>query len=528
MLARAQECAAPRRDLWIAAASLIAGTAVWATHFMAMLAYEGGYPIAYDLAITSLSVLVSVLASWASFTLAFRWTGAVATMSSGVAFGIGIALMHFVGMGALDSPGHLTYSTSMIILAVMLSAGFGALSMLAVRQLSGWIKIIAGTVLISLTVCALHFTAMAGLVLVPDPTVVSNRLLLIDRAALAAVVAAVSSVIVLLGCAAAIIDRLLTDVRGLADASLEGLFIVHRGLVLEVNESALALTGLERGDMLGRHINEIVAVPARHLEQPAVLSGAIGTLSPLTGRKTEVEVFLREIEYRGRPCCVMVLRDMTERRRAERLVDHMARHDPLTDLLNRREFDRHLAKLTATEKSLALVCLDLDNFKLVNDIGGHAAGDDILRRVAGILRAAVTESGLLFRLGGDEFAVIQTGQMQPLAARELAKKVLTDIEALSASLELSDFGASAGVALLPSTGIEAETLHYRADTALYWAKDAGRGQVRFFEDQLSSLNEFQKAAKRIPGVSKAPAGSETRASNPPTTIASAKAGIVGI
>lgn len=495
MLSRAQECVPPRRELWVAAASLIAGTAVWATHFMAMLAYEGGYPVAYDVAVTSLSVIVSVLAAWGSFSVVLRWTSALAAVFSGVEFGIGISLMHLVGMSALDTPGYLTYSPPMIILAVMLAAVFGALSMLAMRQFSGRIRIISGTLLISLTVCVLHFTSMAGLILIPDTAVVSNRLLLIDRATLAAVVASVSTVIVLLGCAAAIIDRLLTDVQGLADASLEALFILHQGRVLQVNERATALTGLGRSDMLGRHIDQIVARPAGHLQQAEVSLSEIGRLSPLTGRKTEVEIFLREIEYRGRLCCVTVLRDMTERRRAERVIDHMARHDPLTDLLNRREFDRHLGALVSTEESLALLCLDLDNFKLVNDIGGHAAGDDILRRVANILQTSSTEGSLVFRLGGDEFAIIQIGHAQPSSVRQLAKKVLKDIEALSASLGLSYFGASVGVALLPHTGTDAEAIHCRADAALYAAKDAGRGQVRFFDNHASSSSESQRARK---------------------------------
>ena len=493
MLSHAEECGRDRRRFWIVAASAVAGTGVWATHFMAMLAYDGGYPVAYDGTITVLSILVSVLSACGSFFMAFRWTNAWAVAASGVAFGLGVALMHFVGMSALDSPGHLSYSASLIALAVAVSAALGGLSLLAMRRTVGWMRIVTGTALTSLTVCTLHFTSMAGLTLVPDPTIVSQRLLLIDRAALAAVVASVSGAIVLFGCLAAIMDRLLTDVRGLADASLEALFITHQDRVLEVNESAAALTGLDRGDILGRHIREIVVRSAEHLKEAGRALGVIGVLSPLTGRQTEVEIFVREIEYRGRPCCVVVLRDLTERRRAERVIDHMARHDPLTDLLNRREFDRHLKALTlGGDRSVSLLCLDLDNFKLVNDMGGHAAGDEILRNVAAILQAATVESDLVFRLGGDEFAIIQIGQIQPQSARDLAEKILNDIASMSASFGLNYFGASVGIALLPGGIMEAETLHSRADAALYSAKDAGRGQIRFFETHIHMPGKLRK------------------------------------
>jgi diguanylate cyclase (GGDEF)-like protein/PAS domain S-box-containing protein len=367
-----------------------------------------------------------------------------------------------------------------------------------VRQLQGGARTIVGAVLISLTVCTLHFTSMAGLVLVPDPTVSSQRLLVIDRAALAAVVAVASSAIVLFGSAAAVVDRLLTDVRGLADASLEGLFILYQDKICEVNEMATVLTGLARGDLIGLKIDELVVPTSDH----ALMHGAaIGALSPLTGRKAEVEMFVRDIEYRGRPCSVAVLRDITERRRTERVISHMARHDPLTDLLNRREFDRNLNALcSAPDKSLALLCLDLDNFKLVNDIGGHAAGDEILRKVAAILRQSSCGGDLAFRLGGDEFAILETGKAQPTSSLVLAEQVLKEIQTLSTSLGFSYFGSSIGIAVLPVNPIEGEALHSRADSALYAAKEAGRGQVKVFDNTGTTNESIGLSLPKIRGL----------------------------
>lgn len=496
MLSRALECTGARQRLWTAAAGAVAGTSIWATHFMAMLAFDGGYPVAYDVANTTLSIVVAVLCAWGAFSLAVRSTKTFQTAASGAAFGSGIAAMHFVGMSALDSPAHFAYSTHVIFIAVALCLTLGAASLLAVRWLLGWARVTLGGALITLSVCTLHFTSMAGLNLIPDPAIVSQRLLLMDRAALAAVVAAVSGAIVLVGCAAALMDRLLTDVRGLANASLEALLILSRGRILEVNDQAIALTGLHRSDLLRRDINHVVVRTAKKLQDVGTLQGESGVLLPLSGRHVEVEIFSRQIEFRGRPCTALVLRDITERRRAERAIEHMARHDPLTDLLNRREFDRHLSELISREgESLALLCLDLDNFKLVNDIGGHAAGDEILRKVAEILKAAANNSPV-FRLGGDEFALIQSGRLQPGAARQYAEKVLEDIEALSASLSVSYFGASIGIVVCKSGKISAEALHSRADAALYAAKEAGRGQLRFFDLTPHPFDESPRHANR--------------------------------
>jgi diguanylate cyclase (GGDEF)-like protein len=483
MLARAQECVRKRRGLWTALAGLVAGTSVWATHFMAMLAYDGGFSIAYDVPLTAMSIVVSVFGAWLSFSAALRARKLLAVATGGCAFGLGVALMHFIGMSALHTPGRLEYSEGAIVLAGSFCMVFGALSLVAVRRLGGSTRIVAGTILVSLTVCTLHFTAMVGLTVVPDPAIFPHSLFLIDRAALAAVVAAVSCAIVLSGCAAAVVDRVLTDVQGLANASLEGLLIVHEDRIVEVNESALALTKLVRRDLVGRKIDEIFSLASGGL-QPlrSALGGSIGVLTTFAGEQTEVELFAKDIEYRGRHCAVLVARDMTERRKSERLIERMARHDPLTDLLNRREFDTHLGELiTRYGSQLALLCLDLDNFKSVNDAGGHAAGDALLRDVSKLFLLVTGDQGLVFRLGGDEFAVVQFGKPQPQTAQQLAERILAGIESVNRSLDLSDFGVSIGIAVA-SGKATADALHSQADAALYAAKNAGKCTVRLYGD----------------------------------------------
>src|SRR5215217_1237072 len=444
MLTRAQECARDQQRIWIAAAAATGGTSIWATHFIAMLAYDGGFPISYDAGITALSILIAMGMCWVAFTAAFRWPRPVGVIGAGCLFGLGIAAMHFTGMLAVSAAARLNYAPGPVVVALGSSFFFGSLSLLAVRFLTGYRRILAGTVLVTTTVCALHFTSMGAVTFVPDPLVVARSLFPIDHPVLAAIVAAVSSAIVLLGGAAALMDRYLTDVRGLADAAMEGLLFVQDGRIVEANQSLIRLHGGNAADLRGREISEILPHQPTAIFETAT---RFGELVKTDGSCVDVELLSRELEYRGRQSLVYVVRDLTERRRSERMIDHLARHDPLTGLANRREFDlclvQLLGKRALEDQQVALLCLDLDNFKTVNDTRGHAAGDAVLRKVADVLKDAAGPNDFVARLGGDEFAIVQRGQQQPRTARALAETVIARIGALTQSdPALPAFGTS--------------------------------------------------------------------------------------
>jgi diguanylate cyclase (GGDEF)-like protein len=177
--------------------------------------------------------------------------------------------------------------------------------------------------------------------------------------------------------------------------------------------------------------------------------------------------------------------DVTEYRRIEARMAHMSRHDSLTDLPNRASLrvrlDEAIAKAGDNE-SVALVNLDLDSFKEINDTLGHHAGDALLRQVAERLRACVGDVDTIARPVGDEFSIVQIAADQPLAATSLATRI---IEALDAPFEYEGqpvmLGGSLGIAVSPGDGNEADVLLRNADIALHRAKAEGRGTYRFFE-----------------------------------------------
>lgn len=182
--------------------------------------------------------------------------------------------------------------------------------------------------------------------------------------------------------------------------------------------------------------------------------------------------------------------DITERRRAEEQISHMARHDSLTDLPNRvllRERIEQALKRVRRGGRLAVLYLDLDHFKTVNDTLGHHIGDELLKSVAERLRAIVRSSDTVARMGGDEFVVVQTEAERPNETAILAQRIC---ESLRAPFDLNGnvvvVQASVGIAMAPDDGVEPNELLKNADIALYGIKSDGRGSYRFFEPEMDA------------------------------------------
>jgi diguanylate cyclase (GGDEF)-like protein/PAS domain S-box-containing protein len=196
-----------------------------------------------------------------------------------------------------------------------------------------------------------------------------------------------------------------------------------------------------------------------------------------------------------------VMEDITERKRAEAEIVHLARHDVLTGLANRAEFNERLTEAAQRVKrrgaAIAVMMLDLDKFKAVNDTLGHPAGDLLLIEVGRRLQTTIRETDLLARLGGDEFAIIQQGASnQHESAIALALRI---IDAISAPFDLdgheASVGISIGIAMAPEHGSDPEELLKSADLALYDAKANGRNDFRIYDTDLLKIAHTQQSAE---------------------------------
>jgi diguanylate cyclase (GGDEF)-like protein len=202
------------------------------------------------------------------------------------------------------------------------------------------------------------------------------------------------------------------------------------------------------------------------------------------------------VSRRADGSCVALHEDVTEQRRAQERISYLARHDLLTGLPNRgvlrEEIERALAGARRGD-TVALLCLDLDRFKPVNDTYGHATGDALLKQVALRLRECVRETDIVARLGGDEFAVVQRTGEQPAGSTRLAQRI---IDVLGRPFEVDGhvvhIGTSVGIALAPHDGTDPETLQRNADLALYGAKSEGRNALSYFEPAMNARIESRR------------------------------------
>ena len=479
---RARECGTQRRRAWRIAAAIVGGLGFWATHFIAMLGHQGAAQLIYAPGLTLFSAWVMVAALWCAFSLRDRMSGHGGTMAIGILSGLGIAAMHFIGMAALHTVVPITYDMATLVPVILGSTGLMVAGCWVFGRQSGPRQIVWPTVLTTLGVAVLHFGAMLG-TRFPHP--MAHVLIPGGHPMMIGGVALVGFFVVLGVVAIASVDRMLTDLRGLAAAALEGLVIVQDDRIIEANAIFAALVGQAVDDLRGTSPDRwLTALDGKALreDRPAPFEAEIA------GGDRLCEVAVRMVEYRGRRSEVLAVRDLTESRRAREKIAYLARHDALTGLANRASLREALVEAerrTAAGEQVALLAIDLDRFKAINDLFGHAAGDEVLCQVAGILRAAAAPGDPVVRMGGDEFMILQWGQPQPQGAQALAGRIMDSFaEQMDVTRNPLAVRASIGVALMPDDATVGETLCHHADLALYRAKDAGRGTCCFFDGDM--------------------------------------------
>jgi diguanylate cyclase (GGDEF)-like protein/PAS domain S-box-containing protein len=320
-------------------------------------------------------------------------------------------------------------------------------------------------------------------------------------------------------------ERQLEDTRNFLDAVIEN---VPSAIVVKnardysyalINRAAEQFYGVPRGEMIGRTAADFFAPETAakiaghdryvvehrrklHLdEHPIELKSndrriAVTTRLPILGEGGEPRYLLT------------VTQDVTEKKRAEARIERLAHYDSLTDLPNRAAFNACFASVleraARSDESFAVLSVDLDRFKEINDVFGHSAGDRLLR-VIGERLSATLEGAFLARVGGDEFAVIVTESPVPTHAARLAERLLA---AVADDFEIEGHrirvGLSIGIALYPIDGIDEVSLIGNADAALYRAKAEGRGSIRFFEadmdhrlrERRALLHDLRSAVER--------------------------------
>jgi diguanylate cyclase (GGDEF)-like protein/PAS domain S-box-containing protein len=484
------------RNIWLAVATISTGSGIWATHFIAMLAFTPGIPNGYNIILTIISLFAAILLTGVGLFIAINPARPAAAWLGGAIVGGGIAVMHYTGMAAFEIAGIVLWDKPLVAVSIILGALIGAASLPAALRGNSVRWKFLGSLLLTLAIVSHHFTAMGAVSIIPDPTISISHLALANGW-LASGVAVASFTIIVLALGGVWLDirerrrsKLESNrMQSLADAAVEGLVLTNCDRIVTVNDSFTRMTGSQLENLTGNNLT--ICFPDVHLLTKMISSAdqPIETeLQHHDGSLLPVEVIIRPVDYGGRPHHVIAVRDLRARKEAEQHIRYLAHHDALTSLPNRSHFnarlDQEISLAKTHKEKLAIICLDLDRFKEVNDLFGHAAGDKVLQAVASRATAILGERHMMARLGGDEFAILVPQLTNPSAAGRLAEKILEVLRQRQLSSDVEEIPCSIGIALYPDDATDRHALLTHADTALYRAKTEGRATFRFFEAKM--------------------------------------------
>jgi diguanylate cyclase (GGDEF)-like protein len=500
------------RVRWIWLDAVAAGCGIWATHFIAMLAYDSGHIAGYNVGITLLSLVLAIVTVACGLRIALHDGHRFLIPLGGAVAGLGVAAMHYTGMAALEVPARISWSLDLVAVSVVLGCALAGLALWVAVRSEDMRTTAVASILFTVAIVSHHFTAMGAITLIPDPTRGAGGVS-ISPAMLSFLTALASVAILLISLVAALLDRRtkrqLLRQKVLLDTALEnmsqGLCMFDAdGRIMLANERYSALMGLDTGPHDGESLVSILERQKAAGQWMGDAAQYVGDLvREIKAGHTVTRVITRlnrAIRVVHQPMTrggwVATFEDITEWEAAQQQIFHMARHDALTNLPNRALFREQLERalhLAKRDDQLAVFCLDLDHFKEINDSLGHPVGDALLKEVARRLSASVSQDDTVARLGGDEFAVVLFRHGAAAAISALAGQLIEDITApYDVGGHHLVIGLSIGVALAPNDGNNPDELLKNADLALYRAKADGRGTYRFFEAGMDARAQARR------------------------------------
>jgi diguanylate cyclase (GGDEF)-like protein/PAS domain S-box-containing protein len=472
------------RPVWLVAGACVAGGGIWSAHFIAMLGFHPAATVSYDTTLTLVSAAVAIALAGAAipFLLSSRFDR---VLSGGVILGAAIGAMHFTGMAALVFSGTISWDPRWVVLSLGCGIGLASASALLAcnNERRGSRMTAAG--LFGAAICTLHFIAMRAAVLNTDPTAQSSNGTF-SETLLGLSVAFSTSLIVVLSLILVVFDRRANracadarHARSIMETVRTGLLVCEDNIVIEANRTFAQLVGVEQAAITGRPLADFVATPfPTGDDQHRRMAESEALLTTTDGTQLAVGLTATAIRSGKVPRLLIEVRDIRLQKQEQERIAHLANHDMLTGLPNRRLFELELQRAVEnaarSDHGFALLWIDLDHFKAVNDLYGHAVGDDVLRTVADRFRSALGEPHLVARIGGDEFVVLT-----PTDPAAVAQWLLDAMTApISTKGREVNVGLSIGLANYPRDAASVDALLHLADCALYDAKKAGRGRWR--------------------------------------------------
>jgi diguanylate cyclase len=538
--------------IWMLTGGVTLGMSIWSMHFIGMLAFHLQIPLSYDLKLTFISALPAVCAALLGFyVLRATVVSNVRIFLASLLMGIGIGAMHYTGMAALKMLPAIEYDPISLLISMLIAilASWGALLMMYrgdQLNLPEYMRFTLGSLVMGLAISGMHYIGMHGMTILPGSICAAGPAR-IDSNILAIIVTLTSLLWFGGGMLAAIFDQRIASqnamalvqlqkahhdleksanalaalmmhelkdsemkMRSVVEGALDCIVMVDdKSNIVEFNPAAERTFGYQRDEVLGKNLANIIIPPeSRQAHREGFNRFCNSGESKMLGKRMELnamradgrefpaELTISAIDWAGTRMVVGFLRDITERKRAELEINDLAFYDPLTKLPNRRLLRERLEATLSTnvkhQTYSAILFIDLDNFKMLNDTRGHDVGDLLLMEVSSRLKSCVRTEDTVARLGGDEFVVILEHLSNDIAqATSQAEMVGEKIrKALGQLYLINDFDhystPSIGISMFHSQEMTVDELLKRADTAMYQAKQAGRNAVRFFDPAMQA------------------------------------------
>jgi diguanylate cyclase (GGDEF)-like protein len=433
-----------------------------------IVAYLAG---SYEFGVVLLSVFVAMMASYTALSLAGRvteTTGRASTLwlvGGAVAMGCGIWSMHFIGMLAFSLPIRLSYDLLWTLVSLFVAIGVSAFALrIVTRPTIRRLDILIGGVLMGAGICSMHYMGMHALKMNPgidyDPAIV----------ALSIVIAVVASIVALW-----LAFTLRSAYGWRAQVKKAGAAVVMGMAVITMHYVGMEAARFGLGSVC-------MAKGGVNADWLAVLVG-MAAFSLLT-----ITLLLSVVDSRLATRTASLVDSLSQ---ANSQLHHLALHDTLTRLPNRSLLeDRITHAITSSARSgkrFALMFLDLDRFKTINDSLGHHYGDKLLQGVAERLTSGLRAEDTVARLGGDEFVVLLAEINAPTAAGSVAQKLLESLaQPMDIEGQQQSISGSIGISIYPEDGTSLRELMSNADSAMYHAKKVGRGNHQFFAPEMNA------------------------------------------
>ncbi len=502
LLARGVVARGEARPIWLILSGISIGFGAWSTHFMTMLAYDPGVATGHGPVGMVMALILAVLMMTAAIYTTANVTGWIRVFAGGIIFVLGVAAMHYTSMNDFRINGTIFYNKPYMIAGLVVATAFAVGSFAVFGDAKSTLKQALSGIFLGLSITTFHVLNMASMHVVSKPGAAGGALVISD-AAIAVSIGAMTLVVIATGLGAALVDaqsseKAVERLRRLANGTFEGIVITTHGRIVDANNSFLNLVRASREELLGKPVENSI------LERGYSQTGNDDALLSPYDRS---EAFPVEVRSRSlsedKSETVYAIRDLREQRRAEEEIRHLAQHDATTQLLNRNAFmnrlDMMLERASTEQEPAALLFIDLDLFKNVNDVHGHRAGDHVIMEVASRLRTVMKGTTIIGRVGGDEFVVAIYGGAQPKDAAQCAHNIIEELQReIIFEEQQIEISASVGVSLFPDDTDSASDLVAFADMALYRAKKSGRNTACFFSHEMDeSVRDRRRLARDL-------------------------------